>query len=269
MPHGKDLTDIVDFCKCLASSPFYARLGVGGVLSIFLTAKELNMPFMCALNGGLHNIEGKVTMAAQTMGMLIISSGNYADIIEHDETKCKIRFTRCDRKNKSDEYTYTIEDAKTAGYFGGINAKTGQSQKVKDNWIKHPKDMLYARCLSGGARKFMPDIIMNAYVFGEIPGDDDITVEPIEEVKEKFEEAKIEVSTLEIESKIDEKYLGFDEFCVQYNITEGTLEDEFLQQVAISSNISLTKAINFAMSNPENFQNCFSKWEKEKRESAV
>jgi hypothetical protein len=93
------------------------------------------------------------------MNMMIVNAGHRADVLKLDETGCWIRFWRRDRKEgyaNTFEYSFTLDQAVKAGYMS------------KTNWKAHPKDMFYSRCLSGGARKFMPDVLANAYVFGEI-----------------------------------------------------------------------------------------------------
>lgn len=159
MPHGQELTQLLELSKTLSSCPFYQKMGAGGVLAICLTARELNLPVMTCLNGALYTFDGKVTMSAQLMNMMIVNSGNRADVIKLDETGCWIRFWRRDRKpghGDTFEYSFTYDQAVKAGYMS------------KTNWKAHPKDMFYSRCLSGGARKFMPDVLMSVYVFGEI-----------------------------------------------------------------------------------------------------
>jgi hypothetical protein len=159
MPMGQELTQLLELSKTLATSPYYQKMTPGGILAVCLTARELNLPIMACLNGGLYTFDGKVTMSAQLMNMMIVNAGNRADVLKLDETGCWIRFWRKDRKpgyGDTFEYSFTYDQAVKAGYMS------------KTNWKNHPKDMFYSRCLSGGARKFMPDVLMNAYVFNEI-----------------------------------------------------------------------------------------------------
>ncbi len=159
MPQGQELTQLMELSKTLATCPYYQKMTPGGVLAVCLTARELNLPVMMCLNGGLYTFDGKVTMSAQLMNMMIVNAGHRADVLKLDETGCWIRFLRKDRKEgfgNTFEYSFTYDQAVKAGYMN------------KTNWKAHPKDMFYSRCLSGGARKFMPDVLANAYVFGEI-----------------------------------------------------------------------------------------------------
>jgi hypothetical protein len=165
IPKQSEMEQFISIATVLATCPFYAKMGAGGVLAIYLAARELGLPPMMCLNKGMHVIEGAVTLSAQLMNMLIVNKGHRADVLYLTAEGCKIRFVRCDRqegKGDAFEYEFTLADAQRAGYMS------------KDNWKKSPRDMFYSRCLSGGARKFMPDALMNCYVLGEMPGDEKI-----------------------------------------------------------------------------------------------
>lgn len=162
LPSVAEMEQITSITKVLSTCPYYQKLGPGGVLAIWLAAREMNLPPMMALNGGMYTFSGLVSLSAQMINMMIVNAGHRADVIELTDTKCHIVFWRCDRvegQGKTFPYTFTMEMAQKAGYGN------------KDNWKKHPRDMLFSRCLSGGARKFMPDVLMNAYVHGELEDD--------------------------------------------------------------------------------------------------
>ena len=167
-PSANEIGQITEFCKVLANTPFYQKLGMGGVMAIYLSSRELQLPFMACLNGGLYTFDGKVTMSAQLMNMMIVQKGHYVKIVENTEKCCKLHFVRTDRKNDNTfDYEFNIEMAIKAGYMN------------KSVWKQHTRDMLFARALSGGARKFMPDVLMNCYVHGEIlEAEVDVTPEP-------------------------------------------------------------------------------------------
>lgn len=170
MPSMQELEQLGRLCHTLSTAPFYAKLGPGGVLAIWLTARELKLPPMMCLNGGLHNIEGKVSMSAQLMNMMIINAGHNIDVLYLTDQGCAIRFTRVYKsgKTKSDEYEFNMKDAHRAKYFGEPGPNGTMLSKPKANWVMYPRDMFFARALSGGAKKFLPEVMMNCYVFGEI-----------------------------------------------------------------------------------------------------
>ncbi len=158
MPSVTEINQLLDMCKVLAQAPFYQKLTAGGVMAIYLTSRELGLPFMFALNGGLYNVDGKVTMSAQTMAMMITKAGHQAKVVTLTNEACEIHFIRSDRDedNATFKYSFTVKDAERAGLMH------------KDNWKKYPRDMLFARCMSAGAKKHMSDVLMNCYVPEEL-----------------------------------------------------------------------------------------------------
>lgn len=156
-----EISQFMELSGVLATCPYYQKLGKGGILAIILTAKEMGLPPMACLNGGMYTFSGAVSLSAQLMNMMIVNAGHMVDILKLDNKECTLKFTRKDRPKDKNSFTYsfTIDMAKDANLTG------------KTNWKTNPRDMLFNRCLSGGARKFMPDAIMNAYAIGELPED--------------------------------------------------------------------------------------------------
>ncbi len=254
IPAGQEMDQIISVCKVLATCPYYQKLGPGGVLAIYLTAREMNLPLMMCLNGGMYTFSGLVSLSAQLMNMLIVNAGHRADVILLDEKICRIRFWRSDRPkdNCTFEYEYTIEMAAKAGYLG------------KDNWKKAPKDMLFSRCLSGGSRKFMPDVIMNAYAIGELGEEDGSTPQTVPELSGRQVEVyknteapqePLQEAPKEIEH---EKDPGYEEFCQKH-----LREDEkvaYVRKIAQATNKTEAQIINSAASNESGFLAAFDKW---------
>jgi len=160
----QEIGQFMELAGVLATCPYYQKLGKGGILAIILTAKEMGLPPMACLNGGMYTFSGAVSLSAQLMNMMIVNAGHMVEVIKLDNKECTLRFTRKDRPKDRNSlvYSFTIDMAKDANLTG------------KTNWKTNPRDMLFNRCLSGGARKFMPDAIMNAYAIGELPEDGQI-----------------------------------------------------------------------------------------------
>lgn len=133
------------------------------ILMTLLSARELNIGPMMALNGGIWNIKGKVELSSRLMGALIRRGGHTINVIECNEKKCILKGKR---KDNGDECiaSFTIEDATIAGLANN------------SNWKNYTEDMLYARALSRLARRLYADIIGNCYVEGEI--DKNRSIEP-------------------------------------------------------------------------------------------
>lgn len=270
LPPLGEVAQIVEVCKVLSAAPFYQKMGAGGVLAIWLTARELNLPVMACLNGALYTFDGKVSLSTQLMNMMIVNAGHRADVIELNDKKAHIRFVRNDRqKGQGDtfDYVFDIAMAERAGYL------------KKDNWKTNPRDMLYSRCLSGGARKFMPDVLMNCYVYGEIPGFDEHLVNVVPEValqdiganNSGLEGVKRQIEINPVVTPPDnplpefpplvEVAPGYEDFIVRHGLAnQQTAKHIYLKQMAEKSNMPLLKVINFAVSNEKVFLERFEKW---------
>lgn len=257
MPKGQELQDLISFCKVMGECPFYRKLGAGGVMSILLSAKELGLPFMACLNGGMHNIEGKVSLSAQLMNALLLKNGHTIDLVELNEERCTINFKR-KGESKSYPYTYSFEEAKKAGYLG------------KNNWKSHLKDMLYCRALSGGARKFMPDSLLGCYVHGEIisasqQDDQDVYFEPVEP-DESVENLPVQP---EPQAQIEQaKPENFGKFVAQHNLLDETTEKaKYVHAVVETSNKDWEEVVTYAVQNEARFLEAFEKWNASQKKS--
>jgi len=116
----------------------------------------------------LYMVEGKLGMAAETMGALIKRSGKYNyRVKEHTDKVCSIMFYEGGKE--AYESTFTIEDARRA-------------RLVKPNgaWEKYPRALLFSRALSQGARIVAPDAIGGGY-----------TLEELQSIKETNGEAEV------------------------------------------------------------------------------
>jgi hypothetical protein len=139
------------------SSKMYRGIGEkAGVMMVMLAARELGIPPMQALNGGINIIQGKVEISARMMSALIRKSGHQISIKENSHTSCTLVGKRADTA-ESLEVSYTLEEAQKAGLV-----------KAGGGWTKCPKDMCFARALSRLARQLFSDVIGIGYVEGEI-----------------------------------------------------------------------------------------------------
>ena len=257
MPLGQEMDQILSVCKILATCPYYQKLGPGGVLAIYLTAREMNLPLMMCLNGGMYTFSGLVSLSAQLMNMMIVNAGHRADVLHLDEKACKIKFWRSDRPkdNCTFEYEYTIEMAARAGYLG------------KDNWKKTPRDMVYSRCLSGGARKFMPDVIMNAYAIGELGEEDGSTPTAMPDLANHTVEVyKSQEETPPEPSKSIEhgQPEGYDEF--QRKHLQDPEKMAYVRKIAQATNKTEAQIINSALTNEAGFLTAYTKWKADQQQ---
>jgi hypothetical protein len=101
---------------------------------------------------GVDIIQGKLRLNAGLQASLIKKSGKYNyKILEHTDKVCSIEFfEKWDTWQSMGVSTYTMAEAQLAGLAH------------KDVWKKHPKNMLFARALSNGAKWYCPDIFGGA-----------------------------------------------------------------------------------------------------------
>lgn len=150
-----DIQNTQKMCNLLMQSPHYKKIGTEGIFAIVEKAKSIGFSPMEALNGGMYFVQGKVEMTASMMNHLIRQDGHsITKDKKSDDTICILHGKRRDNGDTWVE-SFSIEDAKKAGIY-------------RNQWLKYPKDMLFARALSRLARQLYPDIIKGCYVQGEI-----------------------------------------------------------------------------------------------------
>jgi len=71
---------------------------------------------------------------------LAIDKGVLLEVLSKTNKGCKLKFSRKGQKDHIEEYSE--EDAKTAGLL------------TKDNWMKHPTNMYFSRCVKNGLQSF-------------------------------------------------------------------------------------------------------------------
>ena len=150
-----DIQDATKMCQTLMQYPHYKKLGAEGIFAIIQKAKSIGLNPLDALNGGMYFVQGKVELAAGTMNQMIRNlNHSITKDKRSDDTICILHGKRADNGDTWVE-SFSIEDAKKAGIY-------------RNQWIKYPKDMLFARALSRLARQLFPDVIKGCYVEGEI-----------------------------------------------------------------------------------------------------
>ena len=216
-----------NMAKQAVQSKFYRNFGdVSAVMTIMLSARELGISPMSALNGGLNIIQGKVEVSARMMNAMIRRGGHSIKTLECIDTMCKMQGKRADNGDE-EVVEFSFEEAERAGLV-----------KPGGGWHKYPSDMLYARCLSRLARRLYPDIIGCSYVEGEISGE--VKVEPIKPVADTYVkdamvkeivglfsgEDKIHIA--EYVKQVHEKYeIPYEEIVRKYHIDPKGFEEKF------------------------------------------
>lgn len=121
------------------------------ILATILAGSELGLQPMQALRS-IHLIEGRPTLAANAIAALVRKSGvcEYLRTVNSTNDVCTIE-TKRKGDPEPESRSYTIKDAQLAGLLD------------RPNWKRHPKSMLYARCVSQLCRAVFPDVILGVY----------------------------------------------------------------------------------------------------------
>lgn len=161
LPDQMPLTDIIKLGEVFEKSGFFddARSASQAVVKI-LAGRELGFGPMASMTG-ISIIEGKPSIGANMMAAMIRRSERYDyRIIKHDDQVCEIEFLRRNGQHWNIEGVagFTIQEAIKAG------------KTASKNWQKYPKDMLFARAISRGYKRFCPDLSvgMLCYVDDEL-----------------------------------------------------------------------------------------------------
>jgi 5'-3' exonuclease len=155
----RSMAEAITLAKHMHDSRLFGAYGTPqAVLSTVLVGRELGLPAMASLRG-IHIVEGRHALAAQTMVALILKSGlvEYFRPVSFSETEATYEAKRKGDGNQRIVLTHTIEMAKTAGLV-----------KPNSGWVKNPTDMLCARASSRLARMVGPDIVGGLYTPDEL-----------------------------------------------------------------------------------------------------
>lgn len=187
-PSKNELEVLQTVATQCAQSGFYKRIGgVPQLIAIALTARELGLPLMASINGGINIIEGRPEISARMLNALILRAGGKIQIKKLDDSGCWLVGVRGDQIM---EASFTWYDAVKAGLSG------------KKNWVTYRQDMLWSRAISRLSRRLWADLIGAAYVEGEISGSETVTPVVTEEVQE-IKEIHVQEDSKEVEEFIE------------------------------------------------------------------
>jgi len=114
-----------------------------------LAGRELGLAPLESMTN-IYMINGKIALPAKIIGSLIKRSNRYDYIVEKlNEQECEIVFYRLEKDDKKIEIgksNFTIKDAAKAGIVN------------KEVWKAYPRNLLFARALTNGAKWFCADV---------------------------------------------------------------------------------------------------------------
>lgn len=146
-----------------------------------LAGKELGISAFQSVSG-VYMVNGKLALQANVMASLIKRSKTYDYTVNKlDETECSITIFSINdgKKEKLGDSVFTVKDAAKAGLIN------------KDNWKNYPRNCLFARALSNGARWYCPDIICGWYTTEELEDIEPIVNSPVKRTIEITKEGEL------------------------------------------------------------------------------
>lgn len=143
--------DPITLGNILAASGYFTDSEQGAQAAVKVMAgQELGFGAIASMTG-INVIKGRVTLSANLMAAAVKRSARYDFVVrEHTDQVCTIDYLRDGAVFATS--TFTMDDAKTAGLTDG-------------NWRKYPRNMLYARAMSNGAKWHCPDVFAGAPVY--------------------------------------------------------------------------------------------------------
>lgn len=167
----RGLKEVVSLAEILVRSGFFRDLrdSAQGVVKI-LAGREMGFPEVTSLMGVYMTPEGKIGIAANLMAAAIKRSGRYNyRVNRHTNDACEITFY--EGRTPLGISTFSMTDAKAAGLLVSRDGKPSRA------WQRYPRNMLFARALSNGARWYTPDIFggVTPYTPDEI--DDNVEID--------------------------------------------------------------------------------------------
>ena len=148
----RTMNDIMQLATMLSGNP-QNKQAVALTVQQILFGLDMGIGIGAAVTG-IYIVDGKPTVGAGVMSAAIKGSEKYDfSIIECTRTKCILRFFEA--RNEVGIVETKLDD------FPHL--------KNKNNWKNYPDDMLFARAISKGMRRYCPDVFgMTVYVEGEI-----------------------------------------------------------------------------------------------------
>jgi hypothetical protein len=124
--------------------------------------KDLGMKPMQAFHQ-VYSIQGRLALSSKGLGAMLWANGIQYKTIQD--------FEKVDKGDGKADFITTIEFYRgrvtdRASFYWSDAVRAGWT--TKDNWVKMPKHMMYARCLALGAQRIAPDKILGLYTVEEM-----------------------------------------------------------------------------------------------------
>lgn len=170
-----DSNNTFDLAKCFIQSGYFKDMKQISQAVVKIEAgKSLGLSAFTAMQD-LFIVQGKIQMSANLMGAMIKRSGKYSyAILRHDDKVCEIEYY--EQGKPIGKSVFTVNDAQRAGVGGGTN------------YNKYPRNMLFARAMSNGAKWYCGDVFLGSvYSEGEIDGYDPLPMPPKQTIEDSLQ----------------------------------------------------------------------------------
>lgn len=182
---GQGALDVLAVGKLLAASGYFKDVkDQAQAVAKILAGQELGFGPIASLTG-VYVQQGKICYAANLIAAAIKKSGRYNFRVRTlTDTECVIDFF--EGGEKCGESRFTINDAKQAGLLDGPGGA---------NYRRYPRNMLFARAISNGARFHCPDVFGGVSIYtpeelgAQVDEDGQVTQQVDEETGEIQESA--------------------------------------------------------------------------------
>lgn len=151
-----ELNTFLKIANELNKSGMFPTLNSGKILATVLAGHERGYGAMTSLMN-IHVINGRFGFSAQMIAAELRKAGVIFNVLETDTEHCKIEFQR--EGQRPFVYQWTVADAQRAKKLPA---------KPDSVWATYPQDMLFARCLTAGGRKYAPDALMGVSLKDEL-----------------------------------------------------------------------------------------------------
>jgi len=114
-----------------------------------MAGQELGFAPIASMTG-VYIVKGKVSLSANLIAAAVKRSGRYTfRVRKHDATVCEIEFFELDKAGNKESIgisSFSMQEASQAGLASSAT------------WKNFPRNMLYARAMSNGAKWYCPDV---------------------------------------------------------------------------------------------------------------
>jgi hypothetical protein len=167
-----DLGDLQLLGKTMAESGYFTDTKSAAQAMVkILAGREYGFDPITAMSN-IHIINGKPSLSATAQAAVIKSSGKYNYRILHTDTvRCEVEFYERfgDKFEPIGKSSFTKQEAETA-------------QLTRNpNWSKYPADMLFARAITRGMRRYCPDLLRGEVVESDFMPEPIGDIAPVEE----------------------------------------------------------------------------------------